>query len=331
MKTSNGWPLSSSVMLTNIVPSGVSFRIVVPRSLSGRDRFARRWRFSASASKSAFLSRSSSASSSAIVPLQLADARRLPRASAGCPSRSAFGLVGGAGGQHLVVARAVAVDGHALALQLVRELVDRAHVVDASPCAGSWSSCEIAESQCSWKAACMRMCHSGAISFAVTNTRCHFSGTSAKSTCPSLRDPLHQLVGVPAFALRDRDEVLVHVGHHHAGLVAHERHGEQRLEARRAAGDDRDRARRRDGRDVAVAEQLHRTDALARARRARTSRRDPRSSAPTRGTAPRSLGQPLALLLRLDVHELHHLAAELDALGRVVRRCRAGRARRRSP
>jgi hypothetical protein len=30
--------------------------------------------------------------------------------------------------------------------------------------------------------------------------------------------------------LGDGHEVLVHVGHHHAGLVAHERHGEERLE-----------------------------------------------------------------------------------------------------
>ena len=44
-------------------------------------------------------------------------------------------------------------------------------------------------------------------------------------------DPGHELFAVPALALRDRDEVLVHVGHHRAGLVPHERNGEQRLEA----------------------------------------------------------------------------------------------------
>ena len=47
-----------------------------------------------------------------------------------------------------------------------------------------------------------------------------------------LRDPLHQLGRVPAFALRDLDEILIDVRHHHAGLIAHERNGKQRLEAR---------------------------------------------------------------------------------------------------
>ena len=43
---------------------------------------------------------------------------------------------------------------------------------------------EIAESLYSWNAACIRTCHSGLIWLAVTNTRCHFSGTSGKSMCP---------------------------------------------------------------------------------------------------------------------------------------------------
>ncbi len=30
-----------------------------------------------------------------------------------------------------------------------------------------------------WKAACIRTCHSGVVSCAVTNTRCHFAGTRA--------------------------------------------------------------------------------------------------------------------------------------------------------
>ena len=37
----------------------------------------------------------------------------------------------------------------------------------------------------SWNAACIRMCHSGLMWLAVTNTRCHFSGTSGKSMCPA--------------------------------------------------------------------------------------------------------------------------------------------------
>ena len=43
----------------------------------------------------------------------------------------------------------------------------------------------MAESQCSWKAACIRTCHSGAIWFAVVKTRCQRSGTSGNAIVPS--------------------------------------------------------------------------------------------------------------------------------------------------
>ncbi len=43
---------------------------------------------------------------------------------------------------------------------------------------------EIAESVCSWKPACMRTCHSGVMSCAVTKARCTRSGTSGKWMCP---------------------------------------------------------------------------------------------------------------------------------------------------
>src|SRR5467141_2638425 len=73
MKTSNGWRLSSSVIVTYIVPSGDSTRRVLP-----------------------------------------------------CPGccilRDLFR--GRAGGQHLILARAVAVHRHALAAQLVSVAVD---------------------------------------------------------------------------------------------------------------------------------------------------------------------------------------------------------------
>ena len=42
----------------------------------------------------------------------------------------------------------------------------------------------MAESLCSWNAACIRMCHSGLISLAVTNTRCHLAGTSGNRMLP---------------------------------------------------------------------------------------------------------------------------------------------------
>ena len=42
----------------------------------------------------------------------------------------------------------------------------------------------MAESQCFWKAACILMCHSGAIGLAVTNTRCQRAGISLCSTEP---------------------------------------------------------------------------------------------------------------------------------------------------
>ncbi len=134
MNTSNGCPRSSSVMLTYSVPSGVSIRRVVPRRVSGRERFCRRWRFSASRSCIAF-----------VQPLVLrphlgqlaveighrAARRRLPRQQV----RPRLGLAAAdglllhllrraAGGEHLHVAAAVAVDRHALAVELVRQPVD---------------------------------------------------------------------------------------------------------------------------------------------------------------------------------------------------------------
>ena len=148
---------------------------------------------------------------------------------------------------------------------------------------------------------------------------------------PLLRDPLHQLFAVPALALRDRDEVLVHVRHHHAGLVAHERNGEQRLEPDEQPAMMLDRAGRRDRGDVAVAEQLHRADALAvlvaRARLVRA----PDATAPTRGTghAPRRAARsPSSLSTSTNSITL---AAELHAFRRCRTRCRGARARRQSP
>ena len=163
--------------------------------------------------------------------------------------------------------------------------------------------------------------------------------------CPSLAMRSMSSSAVPPFALGDRDEVVVHVGHLHAGLIAHERHGEQRLEPARAAGDDRDRAGGRDGGDVAVAQQLHGTDALAPMHRARRWRRDPRCSAPTPGTrrarrrgarspaSPRRPGTRITLrpnstpsgdvVRNAEAHErvgeAHHAKADpADALGERV-------------
>ncbi len=133
-----------------------------------------------------------------------------------------------------------------------------------------------------------------------------------------LGDALHQLVRVPALGLGDGDEIFVHVGHHHAGLVAHERNGKKRLESRRAARDDRDGSRRSNRGDVAIAQQLHGTNALAvlvaRARLVRA----PDALGPL-GERSAVAGETLRFLLAFDVDELHHLAAELHTLGRVVR------------
>ncbi len=87
-------------------------------------------------------------------------------------------------------------------------------------------------------------------------------------------------------------------------------------------GDDRDRARGRDRGDVAVAEHLHWAHALAvRIARARLV------GAPDRarplGERATLVGEPLALLLRLDIQELHHLPPHLHSFGRIVRNAEA--------
>ena len=104
----------------------------------------------------------------------------------------------------------------------------------------------------------------------------------------------------------------------HAGLVAHERNGEQRLDARRAARDDRDRSRRRDRVDVAVAQHLHRTNAIAVARRARRSRRDPRWICAHSGNGPRSLASRSLSASTRRPRTPCSLPAELHALVAVV-------------
>ena len=64
----------------------------MPRSISGRERFARRCRFSASLSNNAFFVRSSSDSSSAMVPCS----SPIWRFSAGSPAAAAFASAGAA-------------------------------------------------------------------------------------------------------------------------------------------------------------------------------------------------------------------------------------------
>ena len=138
-----------------------------------------------------------------------------------------------------------------------------------------------------------------------------------EANVPHRDDLLHEGVAVPAFLLRDGDEVLVDVRHEDAGLVAHERHGEQRLDPGGAAGDDGDGAGRRHGGQVAVAQPLHRPQALAR----RTARaggvRAPDGARPL-GEDPTLLGELLGSLLGLLVHELHQPATQRDALVAVV-------------
>ncbi len=138
----------------------------------------------------------------------------------------------------------------------------------------------------------------------------------------SLRDALHELVAVPALGLRDGHEFFVHVGHHHACLIAHERHREQRLEPRAAPSDDGDGARGRDRGDVAVAQQLHGANSLP-LRIARARFVGAEDAARPFGERAALLGQPLALLLALDIEELHHLAPHLHAFSTVVRNTQA--------
>ena len=119
-------------------------------------------------------------------------------------------------------------------------------------------------------------------------------------------------------ALRDGDEVLVHVGHEDAGLVPHEGHREERLDPRAAPGDDGDRAGGGDGGDVAVAEPAHRADPLAAGTAGAGLVGPPDAPLPLRKDA--ALGrQSLRFDLGFFIHELLNPAAERDALIRVVR------------
>ena len=139
MNTSNGWPRSSSVMVTYSVPSGVSSRRVVPWSSSGRERFWRRWRFSASSSCTMLPESLDLRLELGELALELGDGRRPSRGRRVADSAGEVGPGAGlplerglllhllgrrAGGEHLHVAAAVAVDRHALAVELVGQPVD---------------------------------------------------------------------------------------------------------------------------------------------------------------------------------------------------------------
>ena len=223
---------------------------------------------------------------------------------------------GGAGREHLAVTRPIAVDGDTLALHLIRQLVDLAHVL-----AGRG----VRE---------VRRLGDGGVAV-LLERRLHLDVPLRRDVVrrredllplhrdlrvlhrTGLGDPLHEGVGVPPLARGDRDEILVHVGHHDAGLIAHEGDREEGLQPRRAAGDDRDRPGRGDGGDVAVAELHLRTDAVPRL----VTRAG--GVGPPDGTLPLGEGAALLrethrLLLPLDVDELHHLATERHPLSAVV-------------
>ena len=102
MKTSNGWPLSSSVIVTYMVPRGDSTRRVEPLSRSGRERLARRCKFSASTS----CSPTRASGTSAALPPSIAGASSGGASRAIAPSGSRFaglfGFVAGDGEQQRV-------------------------------------------------------------------------------------------------------------------------------------------------------------------------------------------------------------------------------------
>ena len=217
----------------------------------------------------------------------------------------------------MVVARPVPVYRHTLALERIRELVDRPDILDRRRVreVGRLGDPAVA-------VGLKRRLHLH-VPLGLDGVRGHehllpFRRHLREIDTPLGRDPLHQRVGVPPLAFRDGDEILVHVGHHDARLVAHERHREQRLEPRRAPRDDRDRPRRRHRRDVAVPQELHRPDPLARGVTRARLVRSPDRPRPLGEGAP-LVRQPLTLTLPFRIHERHDFAPEFDALGRIVR------------
>jgi hypothetical protein len=130
-----------------------------------------------------------------------------------------------AGGEDLHVAAAVTVYGDALAPELVREPVDLLHVRLGGiigKVAGLRDGGVVVLLEGSLHADVpLRLDLVGRDEHALP-----LGGHLGEPDVARLGDPLHQLLGVPALALRDRHELLVHVRHQHAGLVTHERHGE---------------------------------------------------------------------------------------------------------
>src|SRR6184192_1948759 len=149
-----------------------------------------------------------------------------------------------AGGEHLHLARCVAVHRHALAAELVGVAVDLldiflGRVVREVAGLGDRRVGELLEGGLHLDVP---------LGGHVVRRHEHalpLRGHLVEVDVARRGDPLHERVRVPAFLLREAHESLVDVGHQHAGLVAHERDREQRLDPRRAPRDDRDRPRGR--------------------------------------------------------------------------------------
>src|ERR1035437_6746594 len=176
----------------------------------------------------------------------------------------------------------------------------------------------MAESQCSWNAACMRMCHSGAMELAVTNTRCHLAGTSGNPMwpCLAMRAISSSLYHPSRFAMAVKSSFT-------SGICTP---AWLRMNATANSGS-------RPLEQPAMMEivpvgatvvvlQL-RSICIGRIRSPEALRAQvasgPQMLCAHSGNAPRSPRAALAFLLSLHVEELHHLAAEFDALWAVVR------------
>ena len=91
--------------------------------------------------------------------------------------------------EDLLLAAAVAVDGHALAAASCRPAGTPSRRRRRSPSLAKLTVLDTALSVCFWKAACIRMCHSGVMSWAVAKTCLHVVGDTVecRARCRSRR------------------------------------------------------------------------------------------------------------------------------------------------
>ena len=226
-------------------------------------------------------------------------------------------LSGLSGGQHLPGPRPIAVHCNALAVELIRQLIDLSDVVLGGHGRkvrglGDRRIRVLLERRLHTDVPLRRDVVRG------LEDGLHLLRHTREVNVTLLCDTGHELLRVPLLHPRASHESGVHIRHHRTRLVSHERYCEDRLDPSGTSRQDGNGARRRHRREVTVPELTHRTNTVSVRGSGTLIVRPPNGLLPRREGIS-DLGEDLGRLARFFVQEGHDLAAHLDPLGAIVR------------